>query len=104
MASPIVMIELVAQTGGISVGIEAMNKSADKKGGKGWIVGVRSARFHARGIPLGARLVCRATRSYEQDFYSLLDGTVLHDGAVIGEVSLQVLRSESSIPEGSEHR
>ena len=95
---PVIMIELIAQTGGISVGMEAMRKSEEKKAGRGWIVGVKSARFFTDGIPLGTRLVCRATKTYEQDFYSLLDGEIRDETKILGEVSIQVLRSELSIP------
>jgi len=98
-AGPVIMIELIAQTGGISVGLEALKKSAEKKGGRGWIVGVKSARFHTDGIPVGTRLVCRATKTFEQEFYSLLDGEIYDAGRLIGEVSIQVMRAETSIPE-----
>jgi predicted hotdog family 3-hydroxylacyl-ACP dehydratase len=100
IAGPVIMIELIAQTGGISVGIEALRKTTEKKGGKGWIVGVKSARFHVGGIPVGTRLLCRATKTFEQEFYSLLSGEIYDADRLLGEILIQVMRAETSIPEG----
>jgi len=96
---PLIAVELTAQTGGIIIGVEAMKENTDKKGGKGWIVGIKEARFLTQSIAVNTKLTCRASRTYEQEFYSLVRGEVFHGDNLIADVTLQIMRADSSFPE-----
>lgn len=88
--SPIVLIEVVAQTGAVIDGYK--RKLQGKTGGKGWLVGVKDARFNVPEISLGTRIVASVSNSYSFDKYSVIKGTVKDGEKILAEIVLQALR------------
>lgn len=88
--SPIVLIEIVAQTGAVIDGYK--RKKQGKSGGKGWLVGVKDARFNVDGISVGTHLVASVGNSYSFDNYSVITGTVKAGEEILAVIVLQALR------------
>ncbi len=88
--SPIVLIEVVAQTGAVIDGYK--RKMQGKAGGKGWLVGVKDARFNVAEIFVGTHLVASVGNSYSFDNYSVIKGTVTAGIEILAEIVLQALR------------
>ncbi len=89
-ASPIVLIEFVAQTGAVIDGYK--RKMQGKAGGKGWLVGVKDARFNVAEIPVGTHIVASVGNSYSFDNYSVIKGTVKAGEEILAVIVLQALR------------
>jgi predicted hotdog family 3-hydroxylacyl-ACP dehydratase len=88
--NPIVLIEIVAQTGAVIDGYK--RRKQGKSGGKGWLVGVKDARFHVAEISVGTHLVTSVGTSYSFDNYSVITGTVKTGEKILAVVVLQALR------------
>jgi predicted hotdog family 3-hydroxylacyl-ACP dehydratase len=88
--SPIVLIEVVAQTGAVIDGYK--RKLQGKTGGKGWLVGVKDARFNIAEISLGTRIVASVSNFYSFDKYSVIRGTIKAGEDILAEIVLQALR------------
>jgi len=86
----LILIEVVAQTAAVIDGIK--RKRQGKQGGKGWLVGVKSAHFHVAKIDVGTRLVATVSNSYSFDNYSVIKGTVRAGEEIIAVIILQALR------------
>jgi predicted hotdog family 3-hydroxylacyl-ACP dehydratase len=91
----IIIIELVAQTASVCIGYKELKKKDGKLGGKGWLVGIKTASFFLDQIDLNARLTTCSRINFNFDNYTQIFGTVKIGSKLIGEVNLQVLRSES---------
>ncbi|MCP4694084.1 MAG: hypothetical protein GY859_38975 [Desulfobacterales bacterium] len=89
--SPIVLIELAAQTAGVHVGWWERRKSDDDADGKGWIVGVKKATFFLEELPLHARIITRVRVRLKMDNYLEFIGESRVGDAPAGEIALQVL-------------
>jgi predicted hotdog family 3-hydroxylacyl-ACP dehydratase len=92
-ASPLMIIELVAQTSGVGNGlnlIKAHGKGADNRG---WIVGVKKAGFYIDLLPLGAKIVVESKNRFKFDDFIEIEGSAKMDGKLIGEVVLQVMKA-----------
>lgn len=97
--SPLVLIELTAQTAGISMGWEeSIIKGKDIEGRLGWLVGVKEARFHLDRIPCNSRIRVSATRDFCFENYYEVVGTAEIGSQVIGEVRLQIVHPDSDEP------
>ncbi len=90
--SPLVVIELAAQTAAVAIGAKTLADDPDARPGSGWLVGVKSARLPSAPIPVGARLETRATVRRSMDAYTEIEGTSTVDGEVVGTAVLQVVR------------
>ncbi len=88
--SPIVLIEVVAQTGAVIDGYK--RKMQGKSGGKGWLVGVKDARFNVAEVSVGTHLVASVGNSYTFDNYSVITGTVKAGEEILAVIVLQALR------------
>ncbi len=95
-ASPLMIIELVAQTSGIGNGlnlIKECGKGADKRG---WIVGIKKARFFTDALPMGARIIVESKNRFKFDDFIEIEGSAKMDDKIVGEVTLQVMRADPS--------
>jgi predicted hotdog family 3-hydroxylacyl-ACP dehydratase len=88
--SPIVLIEVVAQTGAVIDGYK--RKIQGKTGGRGWLVGIKDARFNVTEISVGTHIVASVGNSYSFDKYSVIKGTVKAGEEILAEIVLQALR------------
>ena len=90
-ASPIVMVELTAQTAGINNSIHRLQTRGKKDGTMGWIAGVKSAIFHMDSLPVGATLMTRTQNSFAFENFREVTGTVTLDKTVAAEITLQLV-------------
>ena len=88
--SPIVLIEIVAQTGAVIDGYK--RKIQGKASGKGWLVGVKDAQFNIAEISVGTHLVASVGNSYSFDNYSVIKGIVKAGEEILAVIVLQALR------------
>jgi len=88
--SPLVLIELVAQTAGIYIAW-TKKKRIDREGNeKGWLVGIKRAAFHTASICFNTRITTRTTPGLSMDNYMKIIGKVETGGVLIGDVELQL--------------
>jgi predicted hotdog family 3-hydroxylacyl-ACP dehydratase len=96
-ANAIVLIELVAQTSGIHNGFIREKLEGDSSGTRGWIVGIRQARFLVDTLPVGTELVTRAENQMEFEGFRDIFGRVEMDERMVAEIALQLLRAAPTI-------
>lgn len=92
--SPLLVIELVAQTSGLSNGLDRLLKEGHGTETKGWLVGIKRARLHVDELPLGAEVITRAKNSFKFEGFREIEGLSSIDDEVVGEVTLQVVRAQ----------
>ncbi len=90
----LVLIELAAQTSAVSIGWKKL-MAGDESGGKGWLVGIRTAQFYRDSIPVGAEIRTRSEIGFSLENYTEIRATATVDGEMLGEVGLQVMRGET---------
>lgn len=93
---PLVLIELVAQTAGIHNGWKREKEEGPDVDKKGWIVGIKQADLPTQGVTFGTRLITSSKNRFEFEGFREVHGTVEMNGGVIADITLQLLRSESS--------
>jgi len=93
--SPLILIELVAQTAGICNGIERIKKYGLNSEKKGWIVGIKKAVFHVMEIPVGSRIVTHIENRFKYDAFREIKGKAIIGSITACEVILQVFQPES---------
>lgn len=91
----IIIIELVAQTASVCIGYKELKKTDGKLGGKGWLVGIKSASFFLDRIALNSKVITCSKITFNFDNYTQILGTAKTGSKLIGEVNLQVMRSDS---------
>ena len=89
----IVLIELVAQTAGIHNGWIRDRRHGPETDKRGWIVGIRQARFAVEAVPLNAELITRTENRMEFEGFRDIYGTVALETGTAAEITLQLLRS-----------
>jgi predicted hotdog family 3-hydroxylacyl-ACP dehydratase len=92
--SPIVLIELVAQTAGICIGWKEKIKNNSKDGGKGWIVGVKQAVFHVDELTESSKITTCSEVVFSHHNFAAFSGTCTIDTVTVGEISIQVFRPD----------
>ena len=90
--SPLVLVELVAQTAGIKNGLDRMRTQGPDADKRGWIVGVKQARFEVDEIFPGDRVITRAWNEYQLEDYFSIAGEASIDSRVVARVSLQAVQ------------
>lgn len=93
-ASPLLIVELVAQTSGLSNGLERLLQEGQGTETKGWLVGIKKAAFYVDALALGAVVETRAENSFKFEGFREIEGSASIDGKVVGEVTLQVVRAD----------
>jgi predicted hotdog family 3-hydroxylacyl-ACP dehydratase len=92
--SPLLIIELVAQTSGLSNGLDRMMTEGPAADKRGWIVGIKEARFSACRLVPGTLIITEASNSFKFEGFREIKGASRIGTDVVGEVVLQVMRSE----------
>jgi len=95
--NPLVCIELVAQTAGVSVGLDELTREGKKQAGKGWIVGIKKASFSIDEIPVGSRIITEVREMSSSGAYSEVDGRSLVGDTVVLRVVLQAVRADMDL-------
>lgn len=94
--SPLVLIELTAQTAGIATGWEeSVIKGKKIDGQLGWLVGIKQADFHINEIAVGTRITVHTKKSFSLETYQEVTGTAKIDQQVIGEITLQIFHPDT---------
>lgn len=91
--SPLMIIELVAQTSGIGNGLNLIKERGKGVDNRGWIVGVKKARFYSDALPMGARIVVESKNRFKFDDFIEIEGSAKMNDKLIGEVTLQVVKA-----------
>ena len=89
----LILIELVAQTAGVTNGwvrIKQRGKDSEKKG---WLVGIKQSRFFVDAISLNQRIITRAENQFEYESYRHIAGIARIGSAIVGEVTLQLFQT-----------
>jgi predicted hotdog family 3-hydroxylacyl-ACP dehydratase len=92
--SPLMVIELVAQTCGLSNGMEWRSAEGRKAEIKGFLVGVKKATFHVRSLPLGEAILTETRNTFAFEGFREIEGTCKSGETIIGEAVLQVVRAD----------
>jgi predicted hotdog family 3-hydroxylacyl-ACP dehydratase len=97
--SPLVLIELVAQTAGVCIGWEeSVLKGKDIQGRLGWLVGIKQARFYLDRIPIKSRITVTSKKDFCLENYQEVVGTAEIGPRVVGEIRLQIVHPDSDEP------
>ena len=97
--SPLVLVELVAQTAGIKNGLDRIRTQGSAADKRGWLVGIKQARFEVEAIYPGDRIVTRAWNAYQRETYFNIEGEAARDSQVIARVSLQAIQASEAMEE-----
>ena len=90
--SAIVLIELAAQTAGVCIGWNQKMKSDGPRGeAKGWLVGIKNARFYVNTIPLDSCITTRSENRLVIENYKEIAASASIGEKLVGEISLQIL-------------
>ncbi len=92
-ANPIVLIELVAQTAGITNGWDRIQKRGLDSEKKGWLVGVKKADFSIDAIPLHTRIITRCENKFKYDSFREVQGFSQIGPDIVCEIALQVFQA-----------
>ena len=92
---PLVAVELAAQSASLCVGMRAKQTDPALDGGKGWLVGIKEARFSTQTIPVGSCISTRVKIEFSYENYTGIQSVVEADGRWIADVQLQVMQSET---------
>ena len=91
----IIIVELVAQTASVHVTWTEKQTQAASDSGRGWLVGVKNAQFLLDRIPVGSRVRTRACTVFHFENYTGIQGSVEWHSERVGNVELQVMRSDT---------
>jgi predicted hotdog family 3-hydroxylacyl-ACP dehydratase len=86
----LVLIEAVAQTAAVIEGYKRIKQGKDSV--KGWLVGIKSAKFNVDKIPVDTKLTIFVVSKYTMDSYAVVEGTVKSGENVLATMVLQALR------------
>jgi len=92
--SPIVLIELAAQTAGICIGWKERIDNDFQDGGKGWIVGIKQAIFHLDELPVSSQIITCSEVEITHRNYAVFRGTSTIESIIVGEINIQVFRPD----------
>ena len=91
----LVLIELVAQTAGISNSWEGIKKHGDQFERKGWLVGIKQSRFYVDAVFLDTPIITRSETQFRFENYRDILGMVEIGSEIVGEVRLQLFQSDA---------
>jgi len=91
----LVLIELVAQTAGISNCWEGIRKHGEDFITKGWLVGIKQSHFYLHAIPLKTLITTRTENQFIFENFIEILGTVEIGSKIVAEISLQLVQSET---------
>jgi len=91
----LVLIELVAQTAGISNCWEGIRKHGEDFVTKGWLVGIKQSHFHIHAIPLNTLITTRTENRFIFENFIEILGTVEIGSKIVAEIWLQLVQSET---------
>ncbi len=90
----LVLIELVAQTAGISNCWEGIRKHGNRFVTKGWLVGIKQSHFYIHSIPLNTLITTRTENQFLFENFIEILGTVEIASTIAAEIWLQLVQSD----------
>lgn len=90
--SPLILIELVAQTAGICNCWNGIRIEGDKFVSKGWLVGIKRSEFFVDSIPLDTYIVTEIENRFKFENFREIAGTAEIDSRLVGNATLQLLQ------------
>jgi predicted hotdog family 3-hydroxylacyl-ACP dehydratase len=93
--SPIVLIELVAQTAGICNCWNGIREQGDRFVKKGWLVGIKHSRFLVEDIPLDTLITTSTRNLFKIENFREVEGSASIGSKVAGEITLQLVQVDS---------
>lgn len=91
-ASPILLVELVAQTAGVNNGWARIKKRGLQSEKKGWLVGIKRADFFIHRIPIDTAVEACAENYFEYDNFREVRGSASIGSEIAARVILQVFQ------------
>jgi predicted hotdog family 3-hydroxylacyl-ACP dehydratase len=91
--SSLVLVELVAQTCGLSNGLGRIRDQGIDSEKKGFLVGIKSAAFHVKSLAVGTLITTEARNRFEFDSFREVAGIAKAGEELLGEVTLQVIQA-----------
>ena len=92
--SSLLLIELVAQTSGLSNGLECLNIEGRGTRISGWLVGIKKASIQVPTLAIGEVIVTETQNSFKFESFREVEGRCKVGDELIAEVTLQVVRAE----------
>ena len=89
----LVLIELVAQTAGISNCWEGIRKHGERFVTKGWLVGIKQSHFYIHALALNTLITTRTENLFIFENFIEILGRVEIDSKPAAEISLQLVQS-----------
>jgi predicted hotdog family 3-hydroxylacyl-ACP dehydratase len=93
-AQALILVELAAQTAGVNNGWQNRLRNGPDADTRGWIVGVKSARFDIDVLPMGAEIKVTSENSFEFEGFREIRSTAEVDGLPVAEIILQLMQAE----------
>lgn len=93
-AQALILVELAAQTAGINNGWQNRLRHGPDADTRGWIVGVKSARFDIDVLPLGAEIRVTSENSFEFEGFREIRSTAEVDGRSVAQIILQLMQAD----------
>ena len=92
--NPLILIELVAQTAGVTNGWGRIKQRGLDSEKKGWLVGIKQSRFFVEAISLNQRIITRAENQFAYESYRHVAGIAKIGSKIVAEVTLQLVQTE----------
>ena len=90
------LVELAAQTAGLSNGLARINKRGKDADNRGWLAGIKESRLLVDFIPLGAEIITVAENCFEFGNYREISGSARIASKAVGHFRLQVVGADDS--------
>lgn len=95
-ASPVVLIELAAQTAGVCIGHREKAGAEGDPQGMGFLVGIKTAEFFTESLEVGARVTVRTVNRFSFDLFTEIEATAFVEETKVGHIVLQVVQSDAT--------
>lgn len=92
--NPLILVELVAQAAGIHNSLKRIDPHGQGEPTRGWLVGVKSARFHVAAITPGETITTTTTNAFVFDNLREIKGTATIGGQPAADVVLQIVEAQ----------
>lgn len=91
--SPLIAVELAAQTAGVCNGWERIQSRGLESDQVGWLVAVKRADFYIEQLAIGSIIRARAENTLVFDKFREVTSQLYHDDLLIAEVVLQLYQA-----------
>ncbi len=96
--NPLILVELVAQTAGIHNSLKRVEQLGQGSPTRGWLVGIKSARFHVACIAPGKTVMTTTRNAFVFENLREIKGTATIDGQPAADVVLQIVEAQEESP------